>query len=76
MTAQHPSRDEVPEADRLEQQAPVDPPPPPDQEAIVDVADTTPGALAGQADEADEADRLEQREPVAGADEEDYPHEA
>ena len=28
------------------------------------------------ADEADEADRLEQREPVAGADDEDYPHEA
>ena len=76
MTAQHPSRDEVPEEDRLEQQAPVDPPPPSDQEAIVDVADTAPGALADQADEADEADRLEQREPVAGADEEDYPHEA
>ncbi|MGO4603230.1 hypothetical protein [Terrabacter sp. 2YAF2] len=76
MTAQHPSHDEVPEADRLEQQAPVDPPPPSDQEAIVDVADTGPGALADQADEADEADRLEQRELVAGADDEDYPHEA
>ncbi len=76
MTAQHPSRDEVPEEDRLEQQAPVEAPPPPDPEAIVDVSDTTAGALADQADEADEADRLEQRELVAGADEEDYPHEA
>ena len=72
MTAQHSGRDEVPEADRLEQQAPVDPLPPPDHEAIVDVADTAPGALA---DQADEADRLEQHELVAGADEEDYPHD-
>jgi hypothetical protein len=76
VTAQHAGRDEVPEADRLEQQAPVDPAPPPDQEAIVDVADTAPGALAGQAHEADEADRLEQHELVSGADEEDYPHDA
>ena len=73
MTAQHPSRDEVPEEDRLEQQAPVEAPPPPDPEAIVDVSDTTAGALADQADEADEADRLEQRELVAGADERGLP---
>ena len=75
MTAQHPSRDEVPEEDLLEQQAPVDPPPS-DQEAMPDLADTAPGVLADDAVEADEADRLEQREVVTGADEEDYPHEA
>jgi hypothetical protein len=76
VTAQHPSRDDVPEEDRLEQQAPLDPSPSPDQEALIDVADAAPGLLTDEADEADEADRLEQREVLPGSDEEDYPHEA
>lgn len=71
MTAQQPSRDDVPEADLLEQQAPVEPPSAPDTEAEADSADTPPAP----ADEADEADQLEQHEVVSG-DEDDYPHEA
>lgn len=72
MTAQHPGRDDVPEADLLEQQTPGDRPPLPDTEAEADSPDTPPTAPA---DEADEADQLEQRAVVAD-DEDDYPHEA
>lgn len=71
MTAQPPSRDDVPEADRLEQQAPVDPPELPDTEAVSDSDDAMPPTPT---DEANEADQLEQHEPV-GDDEDDYPHE-
>ena len=72
MTAQHPGRDDVPEADLLEQQAPVDPPVLPDSEATADSPDSEP---LTPADEADEADQLEQHEVVAG-DDDDYPRES
>ena len=71
MTAQQPSRDDVPEADLLEQQAPADPPILPDAEAAADSPDTPPVVPKA---EADEADLLEQLEVVAGDDDE-YPHE-
>ena len=71
MTAQPPSRDDVPEADLLEQQAPVDPPSLPDTEAVSDSPDALP---LTPADDANEADQLEQHE-VVGDDEDDYPHE-
>lgn len=72
MTTQQPIPDDVPEADRLEQQAPADSPDLPDTEAVSDSADTMP---SGPGDEANEADQLEQHEVVAGDDDE-YPHEA
>jgi len=72
VTAQHPGRDDVPEADLLEQQAPVDPPVLPDSEATADSPETEPPTPA---DEADEADQLEQHEVVAG-DDDDYPRES
>ncbi|MEW1954688.1 hypothetical protein [Terrabacter sp. NPDC080008] len=72
VTAPHPDHDDVPEADLLEQQAPVDPPAAPDAEAVSDSSDTLPSEPA---DEADEADRLEQHEVVPG-DDDDYPRDA
>jgi hypothetical protein len=72
VTAQHPGRDDVPEADLLEQQAPVDPPALPDTEAAADSPDAFPPIPA---DEADEADQLEQHEVVVG-DDDDYPRES
>ncbi len=71
MTSQPPSRDDVPEADRLEQQTPADLPSPPDTEAVSDSADAVP---LTPTDDANEADQLEQHEPV-GDDEDDYPRE-
>jgi hypothetical protein len=55
---------EIPEADLLEQQAPLD--------ALVE-AETVSGLPDRATDTADEADRLEQREPVPDRDD-DYPY--
>jgi hypothetical protein len=71
MTSQHPdSAYEVPEADMLEQRAPVGPTRDTDDEASVETAVASP-----RPDDADEADLLEQREVVPPEDDEDYPHE-
>ena len=60
--------EQIPEADLLDQQAPVDPPLTDDENGSVDRVDRlTP------AEPVDEADRLEQRLPVPAADDE-YPH--
>lgn len=59
--------EQVPEADLLEQQAPLDP-------RLTD-ADTVPVLTEPLQDGADEADRVEQHTEVAGEDEEDYPSE-
>jgi hypothetical protein len=72
VTAQHPGRDDAPEADLLEQQAPIDPSSLPDTETVSDSADTAPPAVAN---DVNEADRLEQLQVVAD-DEDDYPHDA
>jgi hypothetical protein len=57
--------EQIPEADLLEQQAPLDPPPLTD--AVSEIPET-PG-------DTDEADRLEQHATVLGDHEDDYPHE-
>jgi hypothetical protein len=59
--------EQIPEADLLEQQAPLDP------RSLTD-AETSSAASEALGD-ADEADRLEQHAPVLGDDEDDYPHE-
>ena len=59
---------DVPEADLLEQQAPVSP-----READRETADETAGDL--RTDTADEADRLEQLEVVPPENDDEYPHE-
>jgi hypothetical protein len=73
-TAPHDPLEEVPEADRLEQQTPVDPQPLPDPETVSGVG---PGPVDTDetVDTVDEADRLEQETPVSGEDEDDYPRE-
>jgi hypothetical protein len=60
--------DQIPEADLLEQQAPIEPRSLTDAESIATIPDT-PG------DAVDEADRLEQHAAVFGGDEDDYPHQ-
>lgn len=60
---------DVPEADLLEQQAPVDSP----READRETADET--AADVRTDTADEADRLEQLEVVPPENDDEYPHE-
>jgi hypothetical protein len=70
MTPQRPDpSDDVPEADRLEQQIPVDPAPTTDAGQGL-FADT----LEPLDDTADAVDRLEQHEMVLGDDDE-YPHQ-
>jgi hypothetical protein len=61
-------REQIPEADLLEQQAPLDP------QSLTDAETVT--AIPEAPVDADEADRLEQHAPVLGGDEDDYPHEA
>jgi hypothetical protein len=58
--------DQIPEADLLEQQAPLDPP----------LTDDEPGSVdrAASVEPVDEADRWEQQLPVPSA-EDDYPHD-
>ena len=58
--------EEVPEADLLEQRAPLDPDTSPDTPA--------PGTLDAPAELVDEADRLEQQVEVPDGAEDDYPH--
>jgi hypothetical protein len=63
---------EVPEADLLEQLAPVEPATGPDPEATVE---GTSDWRATRADAADEADQLEQLDAVPTEDDESYPRE-
>jgi hypothetical protein len=58
--------EQIPEADLLEQQAPLDPQSL--SQAVSEIPET-------QSD-ADEADRLEQHATVLGEDEDDYPHQS
>lgn len=60
-------REQIPEADLLEQQAPLDPQSLTDAERVSAIPEA-PG-------DADEADRLAQQAPVLGDDEHDYRHE-
>ena len=60
--------EQIPEADLLEQQAPLDPP---------SLTGTEPAsAIPETGDDADEADRFEQHTPLPGDGEDDHPHEA
>ena len=61
------SSEEIPEADHLEQQVPLDPQPP-DAESVPDTPVTFEGTV-------DEADLMEQQTAVPDGDEDDYPHE-
>lgn len=58
--------EQIPEADLLEQQTPIDPPLTDDEQVVV------PGETP--VEPVDEADRLEQHMPVPAA-EDDYPHD-
>jgi DNA-binding transcriptional MerR regulator len=58
--------EEIPEADLLEQRAPLDP------DAVADTP--APVSLDAPADPVDEADRLEQQAAVPDEGEDDYPH--
>jgi hypothetical protein len=58
--------DQIPEADLLEQQTPLDPPPTEDEQGSVDRTE--------HVEPVDEADRWEQQLPVPPADD-DYPHD-
>lgn len=61
--------DQVPEADRLEQQIPIDP------QELTPTGPDPAAAGAGQ-DHADEGDRWEQLLPAGGGDDDDhYPHD-
>lgn len=60
--------EQIPEADFLEQQAPLDPQSLTDAETVSAIHDTASDAV-------EEADRLEQHAAVIGDDENDYPHE-
>ena len=72
VTAQHPDPHlDVPEADLLEQQAPVDALGGTDIEAVAEGAFSLPTP----SDTVDVADQLEQSEDVTSEDDEDYPHE-
>ncbi len=62
-------REQIPEADLLEQQAPLDPQSLTDAETVSAIHDTPSEAV-------EEVDRLEQHAAVIGDDEDDYPHEA
>jgi hypothetical protein len=59
--------DQIPEADLLEQQAPLDPQPLTDAETMPLTRETL--------GDADEADRAEQHAGVLGDQEDDYPHQ-
>ena len=59
--------EQIPEADLLEQQAPLDP------QSLTDAE--TESAIPETPGDADEADRSEQHAPVHGDDDDDYPHE-
>lgn len=58
--------EQIPEADLLEQQAPIDPQSLNDAETVPAIPDPLPDGV-------DEADRVEQHTVVAGEDEDDYP---
>jgi hypothetical protein len=60
--------EQIPEADLLEQQAPLDPQSLTDAETVSVIPETLE-------DTVDEADRLEQHAAVLGGDEDDYPHQ-
>ncbi len=60
--------EQIPEADFLEQQAPLDP------QSLTD-AETVPAIHDTPSDAAGEADRLEQHAAVTGDNEDDYPHQ-
>jgi hypothetical protein len=60
---------QIPEADLLEQQAPLDP-------QQLTNAESEPVIPETLQDAADEADRLEQRATLPDSDEDGYPHEA
>jgi hypothetical protein len=59
--------EQIPEADLLEQQAPLDPQPLTDAETVPVIPETL--------DDADEADRVEQHVAVLGDPEDNYPHQ-
>jgi hypothetical protein len=70
--------EQIPEADLLEQQTPIDPPPLTDSEDAPAHAEPRPDFDPGVATSlADEADRLEQATTLPGSDQDDYyPHGA
>jgi hypothetical protein len=67
---------QIPEADLLEQQTPLDPQSLTTLTALTDPDTAPPGAGAGdELDAVDEADRMEQQTPMPDTDEDDYPHD-
>jgi hypothetical protein len=60
--------DQVPDADLLDQQTPIEPP-------SLNVTEAAPLLANSIMSPVDEADRLEQQTPLPGGGEDDYPHD-